>query len=414
MDQPPRHPTPAPGRRTFLKGSLGAAALLGGLPLLDACSSNNGSAPNASQASLILARPDHPVTLPIPSDNQPIADNLPPEKGGKLQILNYADYTSPTIMKDFGDQYSVECQVTVFNNYDEMVAKLTQPGAQFDVVFPGPTVIGKLALTKLIQPLNHSYLTNFSNVWPMFQNPFYDQQDRYSVPYTVYTTGIAYRTDRVKSIPDNGWDLLWDSTYKGQVSILNDDRESLGMAMLRAGETDVNTEDQTLIDKAGASLTTLIPAVNVKVTVSQYTQIPEGQTSVALAWSGDMVAAPQYLPKGTPPTVLGYWIPKQNVPTGNDNVCIPKSSQKPVLAHLFMDQLLSSQGGELTFKEIGYQPALNSIQPAKAVSEGLVPANLANTVLTPDAVKNNVQYLALTPAGEKLYQDAWATFQAGA
>ncbi len=49
----------------------------------------------------------------------------------------------------------------------------------------------------LLRPLNHDYIPNIDNLWPQFQNPWYDAGWRYSVPYTVYTTGIGWRTDMV-------------------------------------------------------------------------------------------------------------------------------------------------------------------------------------------------------------------------
>ena len=106
-----------------------------------------------------LARPDNPVTLPIFDDNQPIADGLEPEKADALRVLNYADYMAPGVMKDFEEKYGAEVQVTPYVNYDEMLTKISAPGAEFDVVFPGPSVLSRMVYGKLLQPLNQSYLT---------------------------------------------------------------------------------------------------------------------------------------------------------------------------------------------------------------------------------------------------------------
>ena len=51
-------------------------------------------------------------------------------------------------------------QVTPYNNYDEMLAKIRAPGESFDLVFPGPSVLSKMVYTELLQPLNHSYVPN--------------------------------------------------------------------------------------------------------------------------------------------------------------------------------------------------------------------------------------------------------------
>jgi len=67
----------------------------------------------------------------------------------------------------------------------------------FDVWFATVEYLSGVVAGKLIQPVNHSYLPNLKNVWPQLQSPFYDVHSRYSVPYTVYTTGIAWRKDKV-------------------------------------------------------------------------------------------------------------------------------------------------------------------------------------------------------------------------
>ncbi len=54
-----------------------------------------------------------------------------------------------------------------------------------------------MVYSNLLQPLQQSYMPNLKNVWPEYQDPWYDQGSQYSVPYTVYTSGIGYRSDRV-------------------------------------------------------------------------------------------------------------------------------------------------------------------------------------------------------------------------
>ena len=123
---------------------------------------------------------------------------------------------APGVMKDFGKKHGVSVEVTPYNNYDEMLAKIRQPGESFDLVFPGPSVLSKMVYTELLQPLNHSYVPHLKNVWPEYQDPWYDQGARYTVPYTIYGTGVMYRADRVTEVPEIGYDLLWDKAVRRQ------------------------------------------------------------------------------------------------------------------------------------------------------------------------------------------------------
>ncbi len=183
------------------------------------------------------------MTLPIKDSNPPIGDGLDPETGGAFKILNYDQYMAPGVMKSFGKQYDVDVQVTPYSNYDEMLAKIRAPGESFDLVFPGPSVLSKMVYTELIQPLNHSYVPNLENVWPEYQDPWYDLGAQYTVPYTIYGTGVLYRADRVSSVPANGYDLIWDEQYSGKVYLLDDQGEAIGMSLLRNEiTTDINTD----------------------------------------------------------------------------------------------------------------------------------------------------------------------------
>jgi spermidine/putrescine transport system substrate-binding protein len=275
---------------------------------------------------------------------------------------------------------------------------------------------------KLIKPLNLDYIPNLQkNVWPQLVDPFYDGESRYTVPYTCYATGIAWRTDEVSEdiagMPQP-WDIFWQAeAYKGKTMLLNENRETIGMALLRKGITDINTEDPALIDQAVADLKELNDICNIKVEVSPYQSIPEGSRWLGQAWSGDMIAGYiYYLPKGTPPTALGYWRDvKGKVPVQNDCFAICSTTKKPVLSHLFLNYLIDNGVAYSNFVNFnGYQPPINEIDPAALVKDGVVPENLENSVLTDDDFgPESLQYSTLTSTGQQLWQDGYSDFTAG-
>lgn len=291
----PRERTADTGRRALLRG-VGLLAL--GALGVPACS---GSGKNSRASTVALARPDHPVTLPTFSSLQPVENGLSPEVG-TLKVLNYADYVSPEIVRRFGKEYGVTVEITTFSTMTEALSKLRSGSADYDVVFPTPDIISRAVAGRLVQPLNHSYLGNLKNVLPALQDPFYDKGSRYTVPYNVYSTGIGYRTDRIPELPDNPYDLFWDSSYRGKVYVIDDYREALGMVMLRSGPADVNTDDAATIQAAADSLSAMLRAVRVKVGNQAPQFISDGSATVHQAWNGDMIASPSYLPKGSPPT----------------------------------------------------------------------------------------------------------------
>jgi spermidine/putrescine transport system substrate-binding protein len=416
-------------RREFLRNSAlaGAALSVGGSALLAACGSSGSSGSSATKATAgkvggcgqppKLSRQNDPATLPLCSDA--IKDGLDAEKG-TLKIFNYADYVGPDAIAAFKKQYGVKVEVTEFGSMDEAVSKLQAKTAKFDVSNLSPDRIGSLVATGNLQPINHSYIPNYSNVWPQLQDPFYDKGNRYSIPYTLYTTGVGYRVDKIDPADDpykmkDGTDLLYNPKYKGRVSVLDDDREALAMALLRLGITDVNTEDPNLIGKAEKELSRLIGLVNVKVDIQDYTQLPEGQSWVHQAWGGDMINAVSNLPKGVAPSVLGYWFqPDGKGLIQNDMMVIPRNAEHPVLAHLFLDFLLDPKNALLNFNGIGYQQPLNAMDPQSFISQGLVPANLRSAIVKPSDFDRAFEELQLSPAGDRVWQAAWRKFTSGA
>jgi spermidine/putrescine transport system substrate-binding protein len=408
-------------RRQFLQRSAGAAiALSGGGSLLAACASEGdvtvGTGTGA--APFELARQDNPVTLPLFDDNPAIAAGLEPE-AGPLKIYNWIDYLDKKTIKKFAKEFGVETEITIFNTMDEAVAKLRSGGVDFDVFFPTVDRLGKLVAAKLLQPVNLSYIPNLeANIWPQLQSPFYDVGSRYTVPYVIYTTGIGYRTDKVDPIPDdlsNPYDIYFDEKYRGKTFLLDDYREAMCQLLLRNGVTDMNTGDQAALDQVRQDLLALTDAVNVKTSVLDYQYVPEGRAWVHEAWSGDFVSAQYYLSRGVDVTDLGYWFPPDGKGLiGSDTMAIPKTAKNPVLAHHFLNFMLDNDNAYANFYNfVGYQPPLNSLNPDLLVSDEVIPAHLASTVVRPEDFDVGYTLLELAPDVDARWQNIWAEFKAG-
>ncbi len=196
---------PALSRRAFLRRGAGASAglALGATGLGAALSACSGELLADTGAKVLpLPRPDNPVRWPIYADNKPIKSGLLPERNATLKIFNWVAYVNPKIIKDFGKKYNCTVEVTTFNTMTEALAKLSSGAVNFDV-FMGVTndVIGKCVAQKLIQPLNHSYIPDIRQAWRVYSSPFYDQGWQYTVPYTIYSTGISWRKDHIHDDP---------------------------------------------------------------------------------------------------------------------------------------------------------------------------------------------------------------------
>jgi len=379
-------------RRQIIGGSarLGLALAVG-VPLLQACGDDSKSSSGKVTES--------------------IKDGLKPE-AGPLRVFDYDSYINPDVISSFEDKYGVKVEVTTFTSDDEAISKLASGAVDVDLHHSAATnSLFKLVDSGLIMPLNKTYLTNIGNVAAPLRDPYYDKGGTYTVPYTIFGTGIGFRADRVDPAGVN-WETLWNPAYKGSASVLDDYREGLSMAMLRTGLTDVNTTDPAVIKKAGEDLSELTNLMNIKVEIEGYHTIPEGATTVAHTWSGDMLTALQYLPEGTTSDVLGYWQPEPAV-INNDCMCVMTKAKNPVLAHLFIDHLIDKDNALTNFTFVGYQPAIEGIDSQYLIDQNLVPENLRTSVMTNDQIAKGYRFLQLSTDVEALWQDAWSKFTAG-
>ncbi len=406
---------PGPNRRQFLQR---AALLAAGTPalvaFLDACSKGGQS---TSAPSLTIASPSSPVKWDIPADNKAIADGLGPEKGATLQLYSYADYMAPEAVKSFEDKYGVKVQISTFNDTDEALTKIRGGNVDYDIFFPSYDQIGRLVTGGLVRPLNHSYVPNIKNVWPFFANPWYDQEWHYSVPYTVYTTGLGWRTDQVPAdigALKNPYESLWDPAYKNKTAVIDDWHTAMAMVLLKLGITDVNTSSADDLKKVGDALTQMVAATSPKVTITMYSDLPAGQISLSQMWSGDIINAQSYLPEGVNVDILRYWFPADGKGlVDNDLMVSLRGGKNPVLAHLFINHMLEPEVAKQNFSAIGYQPPQVSINPDSLVADGFIPENLKSAIVRPEYFDTGYRILELDPANDTAWHNVWRAFKAG-
>lgn len=402
-----------PNRRRFLHR---AALLAAGTPvlaaLLDACSEREEPdwPPN-----LKIATPDNPVTWDITSDNGPIPDRLRAEKDATLNVYTYTDYISPEAVRSFEEKHGTKVNVSTFYSTDDALTKIQDGDTDFDIYTPSYDQIGRLVTGGSLRPLNHSYIPNIKHVWPAFHNPWYDGEWRYSVPYTVYTTGIGWRTDQVPvdiGTLTNPYDALWDPAYKNFTAVVDDGHTVMSMVLLKLGIPDVNTSSAEDLAKVREALAEMRKNTAPAVTATMYTDLPAGMISVSQMWSDDILCARHFLPEGVDPDILRYWFPADGKGlVDNDLMVTPRSGRNPVAAHLFINHMLDPKVAESNFASVGCQSPQISFSPDSLVASGVVPATLKTAIVRPEYLDVGYRILELEPANDRAWQKIWRDFK---
>jgi spermidine/putrescine transport system substrate-binding protein len=413
-------------RREFLRTVAAVAGPTVAGSLLAAC------APGRSAPGRIpLVRQDRPVSWPIHEDNLAIRSGLPVEHGATLRIYEWRRYLSDDVLESFVRRYEdadIKVQTESFESRDAAVGALRRPGAGFDVFFPTIDQIGGLVEARLLQPLNRDYLPNLRNLWPQFSpsvGPFYDRGLGYTIPYTVFATGIGWRTDMVARAdgPDrlrNPYDAFWNPAYRGRVGLYDSYREVIGMALLHGGIRNVNTRDAVELAEASGALEALARVARVALTTEgAYEGLPDGRFAIHQAWSGDLLSALRWgraEALGTAPFLRYFWPSDGAGVVGCDLVAICAGAESPVLAHAFLNHLMDTGVALRNFAWNGYQPPIADATPQALFAprspwRRTIPSNLRRAVLTPEDFARGRFLLGLDPAADAEWLRAWEGFR---
>jgi spermidine/putrescine-binding protein len=193
-----------------------------------------------------------------------------------------------------------------------------------------------MARRKLLAELDHTKLPNLKNLSPDFVDLYYNVGQKFAVPYTWGTSGLAYNKKKIPN-PPTKWADLFDveklKPLKGRISILDDAREVAGAALLALG-LDPNTKNKEDLDKAAVLLRRQKPFLAKYDSASAEDSVASGETWLAQGFSGDIATAQAENPD------IGYIIPEEGVTFFVDNLCLLQESKNKEAATKLLDYLL--------------------------------------------------------------------------
>ena len=273
-----------------------------------------------------------------------MADLGPIEK--ELHLYNWSDYIAEDTVPNFQKEFGVKVTYDTYESNEEMVAKLQAGASGYDIVVPSGYIIPVMVATDLISPINKKYLTHWGNVSPIFQNLPSDPGNKHTVPWQWGTTGIAYRTDKLK-IPVDSWAVFHDKRFAKKMTMMDDGREVIG-AMLRYRGHSLNSTDRAELSQAKAD--SIKAGENLKAWISApvKAQLISGDVWISQLWNGDTTQAKAEQPN------LGYVVPKEGCTIWGDSMVIPKTAPNKRAAHEWMNYVLRPKVGAALSEATGY------------------------------------------------------------
>ncbi len=307
-----------------------------------------------------------------------------------INVYNWGEYISNgvdgtlDINKEFTKKTGIEVNYTTFQSNEEMFAKLSSGGADYDVIIPSDYMIGRLIENNMLQKLDFSKLSNYGLIDDKFKNLSYDPNNEYSVPYTWGLVGIFYNKKMV-SEPEQeiSWDILWEPKYAEKILMFDNARDAFNISLIRQGKS-INSTNKNDWYGAGEDLKNQKPLVQAYVMDQIFDKMGNEEAALAPYYAGD---APLLMRSNSN---IGFVIPKQGTMMFVDAMCIPIGSKHPTEAHQYIDFMCSTEIAKANIEYIGYST------PQKEVKELLDPEISQNDIYYPpeesfkniEAIKN--------------------------
>ena len=267
-----------------------------------------------------------------------------------LNVYNWGEYISDgsedsfDTIREFEKWYEVNYGQKLKVNYDtyasneDMYNKISSGAVSYDVIIPSDYMIARMKDEGMLLPLDFDNIPNYQYIDENFRGLYYDPDNQYTVPYTYGVVGIIYNANIVDEADAQGWDLMWNSKYAGNILQFNNSRDAFGTAQYKLG-LDVNDTDQAKWDAALAELKTQAPLVKSYVMDEVYNMMESGEAAIAPYYAGDYFTM---LDAQADNVDLRFYYPD---PTNFfvDAMCIPSCCQNKELAEIFINYMLSAE-----------------------------------------------------------------------
>ncbi|MGC8855506.1 MAG: ABC transporter substrate-binding protein [Anaerolineae bacterium] len=273
----------------------------------------------------------------------------------ELNLFVWTEYIPVEWKECFQLVYGVKINHDEYSSNEEMYAKLSAGGTNYDLVQPTDYIVNLMIRNGMLQKMDKSKLNFLDNLAPAYMNQPFDPGNEYTIPYEGGFDAIIYNADKVTNPPKSYADL-WNPEYAGRLVLLDDSRVIIGMTLLTLGY-DVNTTDPAQLNEAKAKLAELIPNVKLFDSDSPKTALIAGDVDLGVVWTGEAYTAHQENPTFT------FVYPTEGPIIWQDNWAIPVGAPHLDAAYAWLNYTMQ---GNLFYLMLRDFPYLN---PNKAALE---------------------------------------------
>jgi putrescine transport system substrate-binding protein len=278
-----------------------------------------------------------------------------PEAGGDkvVNVYNWSDYIDPTVLADFTKKTGIKVNYDVFDSNQVLETKMLTGHTNYDVVVPSAPFLQRQITAGVFQKLDKSQLPNLKNLDPdmMKRIAVYDPDNEHSVPYMWVTSGPGYNVAKIKErMPDAPVDslrMIFDPAVVAKfkdcgVSVLDEPTEVISIVLVYLGK-DPRSNSQEDLQAAEKVLLSIRPFLRYIHSSRYIDDLANGETCLALGWSGDIKQARDRAHEAGKGIEIDYRIPKDGTVMNFDMLAVPADAPHPQNALAFINFLLEPE-----------------------------------------------------------------------
>ncbi|MCB0212156.1 MAG: spermidine/putrescine ABC transporter substrate-binding protein, partial [Anaerolineae bacterium] len=330
----------------------------------------------------------------------------PSKLASKLNIFNWADYMDPDILTQFEEECGVPVTQDIYSSNEDLIAKLLAGNSGYDLVFPSDYAVQILISEGLLAELDKSNIPNIENLDPNLMGLYYDPDNTYSVPYQWGTTGLAYNINEFPDGAPESWAAIFEPDqvcqHSGFVSMLDDEREAIGAALLYLGYSYNETSPEAQ-QKAEDLLKAQKDCLAGYDSDNFDDTLMAEEIVLAHAWSGAVATARSENEN------VAYTIPKEGGAIWQDNMTIPADAPNKYTAEVFINYILDPEIGAQLSNWTYYFTPNKASEPL--LDEYYFDLLKSGGMLVDDDIRSRLQWIERSDESI-IFSDTWTAVKA--
>ncbi len=257
----------------------------------------------------------------------------------EINLMTWADFIPREIINQFEEETGITINYKEVASNEDMQSLLENNPDQYDLAALTDYMVDILRQNEMLEKFDQEKLPNFSNLNPLYQNKYYDENNEFSIPYAISTAFLLVNPEAVAALgadPITSYADLWQDELKNSIVLLDWSVENMGIALKTLGY-EYNETDPQIVAEAKEKLFALKDNVMRFETNTPEDSLISGEAVAGFMYSNQAV-------KGTQTDdSLEPVFPTEGFPMFIDCFVMSKDAPNKDNAYAFLDFILQPE-----------------------------------------------------------------------